>query len=72
MQSPEMSRRVALVRTDISEEPSDSIIRATRIGELGTLTATATDAHTSQKTVFFTAGEVPTFQEFGPGDISVA
>jgi hypothetical protein len=28
-------RRVALVRTDISEELSSSIIRVTRIGELG-------------------------------------
>jgi hypothetical protein len=31
-----MLRRVALVRTDISEELSASIIRVTRIGELGT------------------------------------
>jgi hypothetical protein len=33
-----MLRRVALVRTDVSEELSASIIRVTRIGELGTLT----------------------------------
>jgi hypothetical protein len=31
-----MLRRVALVRTDLSEEPSASFIRVTRIGELGT------------------------------------
>jgi predicted hotdog family 3-hydroxylacyl-ACP dehydratase len=31
-----MLRRVALVRTDVSEEPSASFIRAKRIGELGT------------------------------------
>jgi hypothetical protein len=31
-----MLRRVALVRTDVSEELSASFIRATRIGELGT------------------------------------
>jgi hypothetical protein len=31
-----MLRRVTLVRTDISEEISTSIIRVTRIGELGT------------------------------------
>jgi hypothetical protein len=31
-----MLRRVALVRTYISEELSASIIRVTRIGELGT------------------------------------
>jgi hypothetical protein len=29
-----MLRRVALVRTDVSEEPSASFIRVTRIGEL--------------------------------------
>jgi hypothetical protein len=31
-----MLRRVALVRTDVSEEHSASIITVTRIGELGT------------------------------------
>jgi hydrogenase maturation factor len=31
-----MLRRVALVRTDVSEELSSSFIRVTRIGELGT------------------------------------
>jgi hypothetical protein len=31
-----MLRRVALVRTDVSEELSSSIITVTRIGELGT------------------------------------
>jgi demethoxyubiquinone hydroxylase (CLK1/Coq7/Cat5 family) len=30
-----MLRRVALVRTDVSEDLSASIIRVTRIGELG-------------------------------------
>jgi hypothetical protein len=34
-----MLRRVALVRTDVSEELSTSIIRVTRIGELGTTLA---------------------------------
>jgi hypothetical protein len=34
-----MLRRVALVRTDVSEEHSASIIRVTRIGELGTTLA---------------------------------
>jgi hypothetical protein len=34
-----MWRRVALVRTDISEERSASIMRVTRIGELGTTLA---------------------------------
>jgi hypothetical protein len=32
-----MLRHVAFVRTDVSEEPSASIVRVTRIGELGTL-----------------------------------
>jgi hypothetical protein len=36
-----MLRRVALVRTDISEEHRVSIIRVTRIGELGTLVVTS-------------------------------
>jgi hypothetical protein len=30
-----MLRRVAFVRSDVSEEPSASFIRVTRIGELG-------------------------------------
>jgi hypothetical protein len=34
-----MLRRVALVRTDVSEELSFSFIRVTRIGELGTTLA---------------------------------
>jgi hypothetical protein len=39
-----MLRRVALVRTDVSEEPGASFIRVTRIGELGTTQAAlATD-----------------------------
>jgi hypothetical protein len=36
MGSSGMLRRVAVVRTDVSEELSVSIIRVTRIGELGT------------------------------------
>jgi hypothetical protein len=32
-----MLRRVALVRTDVSEERIASIIKVTRIGELGTM-----------------------------------
>jgi hypothetical protein len=37
MPSSGMLRRVALVRTDVYEEPSASINRVTKIGELGTL-----------------------------------
>jgi hypothetical protein len=36
-----MLHRVALVRTDVSEELSASIIRGTRIDELGTLAVTS-------------------------------
>jgi hypothetical protein len=35
MESSGMLRRVALVKTDVSEELSASIIRVTRISELG-------------------------------------
>jgi hypothetical protein len=41
MASSGMLRRAALVRTDVSEELSVSIIRATRIGEQETLAATS-------------------------------
>jgi hypothetical protein len=36
-----MLRRVALLRTDVSEVLSASIIRVTRIGELGTIVVTS-------------------------------
>jgi hypothetical protein len=36
MESSGMLRRVALVRADVSEEFSASLIKATKIGELGT------------------------------------
>jgi DNA-binding TFAR19-related protein (PDSD5 family) len=43
MPSSGMLRRVALVRTDVSEELNVSIIRVTRIGEIGkTLAVTNT------------------------------
>jgi acetylglutamate synthase len=41
MASSEMLRRVALVRIDVPEELSTSIIRVTRIGELGKLAVTS-------------------------------
>jgi hypothetical protein len=45
MASYRMLRRVALVRTDVSEEPSVSIIRVTRIVELGTTLAVTSKLH---------------------------
>jgi hypothetical protein len=39
MTSSGMLRRVALVRTDVSEELSASVAKVTRIGELGTMLA---------------------------------
>jgi hypothetical protein len=41
-----MLRRVALVRTDVSEERSACIIRVTRIGELGTTLAVTSNRRT--------------------------
>jgi hypothetical protein len=46
MVSSAMLRRVALVRTYVSEEPSASFIRVTRIGELGTTLAVASNRRT--------------------------
>jgi hypothetical protein len=44
-----MLRRVALVRTDVPEELSDSIIRVTKIGELGTTLAVTSNRRTLQR-----------------------
>jgi hypothetical protein len=40
-----MLRRVALVRTDVSEESSATFIRMTRIGELGTTLAATSNRY---------------------------
>jgi hypothetical protein len=60
-----MLRRVALVRTDVSEKLSASFIRVTRIGELGTTVAATINRstlrrNTSQKTLFFLVTAVKT------------
>jgi hypothetical protein len=49
MVSSGMLRRVVLVRTDVSEEPSASFIRVTRIGELGTTQAASSNRHAAKK-----------------------
>jgi hypothetical protein len=46
-----MLRRVALVGTDVSEKLSDSFIRVTRIGELGTTLALASNRRTLRASV---------------------
>jgi hypothetical protein len=46
MESSEMLRHVVLVRTDVSEELSVSIIRVTGISELGTTLAITSNQHT--------------------------
>jgi hypothetical protein len=68
-----MIRRVALVRTDVSEERGASIIRVTRIGELGKTLAVSSNRHnaatkysqeprgvTSQRMAFFIVTAVNT------------
>jgi hypothetical protein len=57
MASSGMLRRVALVRTDGSEEPSASFIRVTRIGELGTTLAASSNRRTLRRNtwLYFTS-----------------
>jgi hypothetical protein len=49
MLSSEMLRRMALVRTDVSEELSASFIRVTRISELGTTLAVTSNRLTLRR-----------------------
>jgi hypothetical protein len=44
-----MLRRVALVRTDVSEDLSASFIKVTTIGELGTTQAATSNRISSQR-----------------------
>jgi hypothetical protein len=64
MASSGMLRRVALVRTDVSEELSISFSRVTRIGELGTTLAVTSNRrtlvfHCSVRRLLVTASVVP-------------
>jgi hypothetical protein len=52
MVSSGMLRRVALVRTDVSEDLSASFIRVTSIGELGTTLAVTSNRRTLCQLVF--------------------
>jgi hypothetical protein len=57
-----MLRRVAFVRTDVSEELSASFIRVTRIGELGTTLAVTSNRRKlrrNTKYLLVTASVVP-------------
>jgi hypothetical protein len=49
MSSSGMLRHVALVRTDVSEELSASIMRVKRIGELGTTLAVTSNRRTLRR-----------------------
>jgi hypothetical protein len=52
-----MLRRVALIRNDVSEEPSASFIRVTRIGELGTTQAATNNRRTLRRNMKYVAAQ---------------
>jgi hypothetical protein len=53
MASSGMLRRVALVKTDVSEELSVSFIRMTKIGELGTALALTSNRRTLRRSTWY-------------------
>jgi hypothetical protein len=67
MASSEMLRHVALVRADISEELSTSIISITRIGELGTTLAVTSNRRTLRRTLMEEA-----LSSYGTSDLTRA
>jgi hypothetical protein len=60
-----MLRRVALVRTDISEESTASIITLIRIGELGTTLAITSNRSTLADSCHTDDGRVTFFRNVG-------
>jgi hypothetical protein len=54
-----MLRRVAFIRTDVWEEPGTSIIRVTRIGEIGTTLEITSKIFHSVLRLLVTANDVP-------------
>jgi hypothetical protein len=57
-----MSRRVALVRTDVSEEGIASIIRLTRIGELGETLDVTINQRSLRRKLLVMANVIPSLQ----------
>jgi hypothetical protein len=53
--SSEMLRSVALVKTDVSEERSDSVIRVTRIREVGKTLAVTSNLRTLEEIIVGTS-----------------
>jgi hypothetical protein len=53
--------RVALVRTDVSEEPSASFIRVTIVGELRTTLAATSNRRTLRRDLYFFAAQLVLF-----------
>jgi hypothetical protein len=58
MVSSGVLHRVALVRTDVSQELSASLIRATRIGELGTTLAVTSNRRILRRNTTWSASVV--------------
>jgi hypothetical protein len=54
MVSSGLLRRVALVRTDVSEVPGASFIRVTKISELGRTQAATSNRRTLRRNTYFT------------------
>jgi sulfite reductase beta subunit-like hemoprotein len=57
-----MLRLVALVRTDVSEERSTSIIRVKRIGELGTSLAVTSNQRELRRNTIGLLNNIPLFE----------